>query len=417
MVMNWRTAAAIALAAVVAYLPFLGLPFISDDYTQIRVAREYAAPPGWAELADDPLYRSRATSLLVTYWIDSAFGLQPLAHNLASLAAHLVNCLLVAMLGLWRRVGFAVSVPAALFFAVYEGHQEAVVWNAALHDLLVFSFVLGCCLSWMLWLQDGCRHWWRGVLAAVCFVLALYSKESAVAVLPVLGLLWWLERPAGWAPLPLLGGYAALAVFYAAGIFGAAGAHLHLSDGTFDWRAPFWLTLPHTLGRMLWVWGLAALLYLLARRDAGAWRLAGYGLVWMAVALLPYSFLMYQSRVPSRHTYLAAAGLALVVGAAWRALSPGRGAAALLLVAVLAHNGGYLWLRKLPQYERRAAATSRFLDFAAKREGPVRVRCAPYGPAVLADAAAVALGRQGEFVTVAEAAEAGTDDYCDEDHP
>lgn len=417
MMMNWRIAAAVAAAAVVVYLPFLGLPFISDDYTQIRLAREYGAPAGWADLAADPLYRSRATSLLVTHWIDSTFGLQPLAHNLASLALHLVNCLLVALLGLWRRVGFAVSAPAALFFAVYEGHQEAVIWNAALHELLVFAFVLGCCLNWILWLQEGCRDWWRGALAAACFVLALFSKESAVAVLPVLGLLWWLERPASWAPLAHLGGYTALAGFYAAGIFGAAATHQHLNDGTFDWRAPFWLTLPHSLGRMLWIWGLAALVYLWARRDGGAGRLAGFGLVWMAVALLPYSFLMYQNRVPSRHTYLAAAGLALVAGAAWRALSPGRGTAAVLVVVLLAHNGGYLWLRKLPQYERRAATTSRFLEFAAQREGPVRVRCTPYDPAVLADAAAVALGWPREAVVNAAGNHSEGDEYCDLDHP
>jgi hypothetical protein len=35
---------------------------------------------------------------------------------------------------------------------------------------------------------------------------------------------------------------------------------------------------------------------------------------WMTLGLLHYSFLTYMTRVPSRHTYLAAAGLALLVG-------------------------------------------------------------------------------------------------------
>lgn len=44
----------------------------------------------------------------------------------------------------------------------------------------------------------------------------------------------------------------------------------------------------------------------------------------MALALLPYVFLTYQTRVPSRHTYLASAGLAMLAGAALHRLAGAR---------------------------------------------------------------------------------------------
>lgn len=415
--MNWRHVAALAAVSVVVYLPFLGLPFISDDYTQIRLAREFGSPAGWPALAEDPLYRCRATSLPLTWAIDALFGLSPLAHNAASLMLHWMNCVLIALLGLWRRAGFALSVPAAFFFAVYEGHQEAVVWNAALHEPLVLLFALACCLSWATWLQDGCRHWWRGAAAAVCYLLALYSKESGVVLLAPLAVIWWIERPARRAPLVHLAGYTLAAALYTAAVFKASSTHLHLNDGTFDLRAPFWLVLPHSVLRMLWIWGLISAGVLVLYRERARWRVAGLALAWMGVALLPYSFLLYQSRVPSRHTYLAAAGLAFIIAAAWRAL-PARGpAAALLAAALLIHNGGYLWVRKLPQYERRAEATQRFLDFSAANPGPVRVVCAPYGRAVLADAAAVALDRPLDAVLGADDSAPDAAEYCDLDHP
>lgn len=415
--MTWRHAAALVAASVVVYLPFLGLPFISDDYTQIRIAREYGPPSGWSALAEDPLYRCRATSLLLTWAVDALFGLSPLAHNAAGLVLHTLNCLLIALLGLWRRIGFVLSIPAAYFYAVYEGHQEAVVWNAALPELLVMFFALACCLSWISWLQDGCRRSWLGAAAAACFLLALYSKESAVTLLAPLAAVWWIERPASRAPLVHLAVYALAACLYTALIFQASAAHLHLNDGTFDFRAPFWFVLPHSALRMLWIWGLVSAGLLAMYRNRVCWRVAGLALAWMGVALLPYSFLLYQSRVPSRHTYLAAAGLAFIAAAAWRALPARAPAAALLAAAVLVHNGGYLWLRKLPQYERRAAATRRFLDFSAANPGVVRVLCAPYGRAVLADAAAVAHNRPLNAVLGADDPGPAAAEYCDLDHP
>jgi hypothetical protein len=132
---------------------------------------------------------------------------------------------------------------------------------------------------------------------------------------------------------------------------------------------------------MLWFWGGLAGLAVLARRRSGYGPLAATGLVWMGATLLPYSFLTYMSRVPSRHTYWASAGLALIVAAGFLTLyRHGKRRAFLALAAVLVvHNTGYLWTKKRAQFEARAEPTERLLRFAAESRSPVFVHCFSYG--------------------------------------
>ena len=140
--------------SLLAYARALTLPFISDDYLQIQLARDFGPASGWPALAQDPLYRCRATSLALTYWIDSTFGFDPYYFNWASLLLHILNSLLVLAMGFWRPVGWRVAALAACFFAVSQRHSEAVVWFAAVPELLVFFFATASFLCWVVWLQS-----------------------------------------------------------------------------------------------------------------------------------------------------------------------------------------------------------------------------------------------------------------------
>lgn len=420
------TVVGVTLASLAVYWPFLGLPFISDDYLQIYLARHYGDPAGWGGLAQDPLYRCRATSLVVTWLVDRWFGVVAAPHNIVSLLIHILNCTLVAALGLWRRIGWRVSLPAALFFAVHEGHQEAVVWISALHDLLVFFFGVSAFLCWILWLQRAGRR--RHLLltaAAFFFLLALASKESAVAFLPLFALAWWLDhRDDKAATAPLVAGFL-LCVLYAYLIFATTADHQHLRDGTFSWKAPFWLTIPHSMARMFWIWGFISLAVLWRYRHEARWAVATVAVAWAAIGFAPYSFLTFMTRVPSRHTYLASLGLALLAGAAYLALRENIGirkpwVAALAVILVVTHNAGFLWIHKLPQYERRAAPTERFIQFARSTDAPIRVECFPFPLAVVPLVVATALDRPPESVEIVVKPEQGTISlpgavrYCDD---
>jgi hypothetical protein len=393
---------ALAGLAILTYLPFLRLPPIADDYVQIGLARNYGPVSGWASLAADPLYRCRATSLILTYWTERLFGISPPAINWSSVLLHILNVWLVAALGLWRPVGWRMSVVAAAFFAVYEGHQEAVIWYSALPELLVFFFSVLCLLFWILWLQSSKAS--RGYYAAamVSFLLALASKESAVAVVPLLlvplSLEWsqWKRRPAWTVP------FAVLACAYAGLIFAARSQHLHFNDaGTFSLHAPFPLTWSVSLLRLLWFWGFLSLLVLVIARARDSRRLLVLAFAWIGITLLPYSFLKYMPRVPSRHTYFASAGLSLVVAAGFLCLHERLGkdrrwAAYTVAAVLLLHNCGYLWTRKYAQYIERAAPTEALIRLARQTRGPIYMHCFPYDPSVATLAVEIETGRPGK---------------------
>lgn len=375
--------AGVALLCAAAYLRALSLPLISDDYVHIALAREQGPLSGWTKLASDPLYRCRTTSQVPTYWLERLFGLEPLAYNSASLLLHIFNTWLVFALGAWRLIGWRVSALAAAFFAVYEGHQGAVMWYAAIPEELVFFFGLASLVFWILWLQAGSGRTRYYAASFASFLLALGSKESGVVVVPLLVVAWWLEGGRRRARLLLILPYGLVALAYAASIYGAKSTHLFFSDGTFSLEAPFWITLANSTGRLFWFWGILALLAL-AAWGTRKWRplliLAG---LWIPITLLPYSFLTYMPRVPSRHTYLASAGLALIVAAGFvvfreRMGKSHRWAVALVAILVVVHNCGYLWTKKQAQYLERAAPTEALVEFVRQREGPVYVHCFPY---------------------------------------
>jgi hypothetical protein len=365
----------VALAAL-AYWRALALPLISDDYLQIFLARSYGPPEAWRDLFADPLYRCRATSLWLSFALDRFFGVQAFALNLAGLALHILNSIVVLAFGAWRRIGWRLAAAGSLFFAVYEGHQEAVIWYAALPELLVFFFGCLSVLAWALWVQGGLSRPWLPVIALLCFALALLSKESAVVVPALMAVIARVER-IRFRHWLALAPFAALSVCYTLVNFATRDQNPHYSDGTFSLMAPFPLTLAHSVLRMLWFWGILALLVLLWRHREAVWMALAV-CVWMALTLLPYSFLTYMTRVPSRHTYWASAGLAVLVGAAFLRVAARPRIAVAVGLVLIAHNTGYLWTRKQRQFLERAEPTQALLRHVETNKGPVLVECFPY---------------------------------------
>ncbi|MEO8368794.1 MAG: hypothetical protein ABI806_06315 [Candidatus Solibacter sp.] len=373
---------ATAVLCLLAYSRALALPLISDDYLQIQLGRDYGPFSNWHNLAADALYRCRATSILITYWTERLFGVQPLVLNISSLVVHILNTWLVLAVGYWRLIGWRLSCVAACFFAIYEGHQEAVMWYAALPELLVFFFAVAGFLCWIAWLQESRRRelYYAGALA--CYLLALLSKESGVVVGPLLVLAalaerrpireWW------WRTVP----FAALAIVNFALIYTARSGHLHFHDGTFSLQAPFWIVVPVSIGRLLWICGLVSLIALLWWREVRWLRLFLVATGWTVITLLPYSFLTYMPRVPSRHAYFASVGLALLVAAGLLTFA-GRfrakpWAVAALAAILLSEQCLYLWTKKQRQFIERAAPTERLLEAAATHDGVLYVECFPY---------------------------------------
>jgi glycosyltransferase involved in cell wall biosynthesis len=419
----WMFACMALVLTALSFLTYarsLSLPFISDDYLQIHLGREYGAMSGWPALFSDALYRCRATSLVITYWTERAFGLDPLPYRISALIVHILNSCLVLGLGFWRPIGWKLSIAAACFFAVSQRHSEAVIWYAALPELLVFFFGLGSFLAWIRWLHED-RHRVAAYAASLaCYFLALLSKESAVAVVPLCLLAVWvqpsrrknLEAWLALAPFVLGAG----AYFYLA--FLDRGTHLHFNDGTFSLAAPFLATLVRSSANLLWIWGLGALV-LIAFLERTRWRtMLLIAAVWMPVTLLPYSFLTYMNRVPSRHTYWASVAVALVVAAGLitlRQWSGNRGKpwlAPFAAAVIMLHQAGYIWGVKHIQYALRAEPTEGLVRVGLHSPGPIYAKCFPY-PVSIGEQALQIRSADAILITGADARErSDAIDFC-----
>jgi hypothetical protein len=364
--------ALLALLAVLAYLPTLRQPLLEDDYPNLAIAQTYGAPQEWRQLAGS-VFRLRATSEWLFYFAYNAFGMHAAPYYAIAILLHVLNTWLVYALGAWRAVGYRVSAWAALFFAVYEGHQEAVMWFSACNELLQFLFGVGAIVCWLHFLDSGKWKWYAGSLAALA--LALISKESAVVVAGLMLVVGW-RRRLPYVAILLAAGCAAL-------VYADRGNSFRFQDGSFSLQAPFWRIWPENFARLFWFWGLLAVIAAWPRYRAVVWR----GLVWAGMALLPYSFLLYSARIPSRQVYLASAGLAIIAGAGMTALEKQRRpAAALICVVLMVHNIGYLWIKKRAQFLERAEPTEQLIAAAKRTAGPIYIQCFPR-PALIAEEA------------------------------
>jgi hypothetical protein len=380
----------LAAVAVVAYAPSLTIPLIADDYPNVTQALTYGAPAGLGTLLHDAQFRLRATSYWTMYGLWQVAGLTPSVYHAASLALHVANTWLVFFVAAaWPRMRPA-AFWAAAFFAVHEGHQEAVMWFSAINELLMFFCGLASLWCWRSASDPGRPAWLKEGAGVVLFALALVSKESAIFLLPLFVLV---VEPAEWRRrLPRLTPHVILVLLSLASIAQSRSNSFRFSDGSFSLHAPFWLTWPHSFERLLWIWGWLAIVVVLVFRDAWLRRGALAALAWIGIALVPYSFLTYSTQIPSRQVYLASAGLAFLVGLAL-AKYEGRRIAAALFALMLLHNTVYLWTKKHAQFVERAAPTDQLIGFARRTPGAIWVQCFPLPAIDAEEAVRLATGR------------------------
>jgi hypothetical protein len=400
----------LAALAIVAYLPILTQPFISDDYPGIRHSLYYGPISGWKYMANDPVERPRATTFVLSYALYHFFGMRPAAFYSANILLHIISCWLVFAAGRWRALGYRVSFWGAAFFAVYEGHSEAIMWFSACNELLMFLFGF---LSFVFWLsfleQETAKMRWMWLALSVFFFIpSLLSKESSVIFVALFALPLLLPK-LRLRQAPYLLPHALICVPYVLSIFMAGSRSLRFHNQSFVLSAPFWITWPASYGRMLWFWGGTAMIsmFVWGRNErsetkiedrgsriedggARAMRFSIFNLqssilvsvLWMGIGFIPYMFVDYMHRVPSRHTYLASAGLAWLMGAAIVAMKERyaknyKWAPTIILLVILSHNVAYLWTKKRQHFLERAQPTERLLSLARSVNGPIYVKCFP----------------------------------------
>ncbi|HEY3741516.1 MAG TPA: hypothetical protein VGL53_16805, partial [Bryobacteraceae bacterium] len=381
--------AILLLLAICTYLPALQLPFIADDYGQIPMARADAAA-GWQPLWHDPFLRTRVTYMWLSATLDRTFGFHPRPFYAASILLHAACVLMLYLLCVWRAVRQTVAFFAAAFFAVQEGHQEAIMWLAASYDLIVFAFGLGAVAAWVMWL-DSRRAWWYAASMA-SFLIAAISKETFfVFALLMVVITIWERRKSGLArTLLALSPFLAVSVAYI--IFMWMTRVAHPSQGTDDRFAiagGMWIKVFFRgLWDLLFPFGLLAIGILVWARRRSDRLLIAFALLWIVLGIFPHSFLTYMPRLASRHTYLASGGLALLFGVAMARLSKRIPVvvAGLIFAVIVAINVEIIWVKKMSQFRERGEPTELLKAAARIATTPITVYCTPVPDVVVVDA-------------------------------
>jgi protein O-mannosyl-transferase len=270
-------AAVIAALAVGLYANTLGHGYALDD--RLVVTHNEFVRAGWSGLPKiltedylrgylaekaNPMTGGRYRPLsLVTFAVEAAvFGPDhPFVGHLLNVLLYALCCVLFYLVSAsllserappddWLSVPFL----AALFFTVHPLHTEVVANIKSRDEILALSFALGSLLLALRAVDLKQRA--PAIGAAVCFFLALFSKESAITFLAVLPLsLWFFRTPARAGLMRVMPGIAGAAVAYLAlrAIFvagpAAPGGELLNDPFLGASRADTWATIFYVLGR------------------------------------------------------------------------------------------------------------------------------------------------------------------------
>ena len=108
------------------------------------------------------------------------FGYSARAHHFCNLVVHLLNCVLLYLLGRELLKSEETGLLAAGIFCLFPIHPEAVTWLSGRFDLLCGFFYLMSLLLLTKHLKDE-KQAWLG-FSALCCLLALLSKEMALSL-------------------------------------------------------------------------------------------------------------------------------------------------------------------------------------------------------------------------------------------
>lgn len=342
----------VALVPALVFVPNLSSYFVADDW-QVLVRNLLvwqggidlftATRFGWYR----PLFDLLLSGCL------ALFGLNPLGYHLSILSLYVLVAVVVGVVGELLTGRRAIGLLSALLFASHGAHAEPVLWIASGNEILAGLFVVLTVLAYLLFRRSG--RWTWLLLAGICYLFGLASKETALSVPLALVALEWILFAEPW-PRPNWGSLVPTLPFVSVGaaftLFRLQGGSPYSMDvglgrivlnmayylsiellalpdnyGYFTslplWRQAPWVPLLSTglaaAGLILLVW-----LQLKGKGQSSlSCRALLFALVWSLVSLLPV-ILTATGRTAFQSTMGVAWGLSILLFSAWRQASQPR---------------------------------------------------------------------------------------------
>lgn len=198
---TWILLAA-ALVPILVSWPIRAHGFLLDDFVLFQTSPSLADPGSIPHgfLTDVGALRKGTGTVISSYYRPVFLALSTLYYQGAGgdpAAWHTASLLLAGLIGalacgLFLRLGLSpvVALLASLVYSLHPSHVSSVAWASGLQELCAALFAI-CALHAILSVREGGRGF---VAAAVFYILALLSKEVAIALLPFVGLWALLER-------------------------------------------------------------------------------------------------------------------------------------------------------------------------------------------------------------------------------
>lgn len=358
-------------AALFAYGNILIGDFVFDDNIFIENNVQIRSPSNVEDiysssttagsgLGGDNFYRPNQQFVYMLLY--SLGGLTPFFFHLMPVLLHILNGFLIFLLftrlGLSRRISFFGS----LLFLLHPILTEAVSYISGLSEPLVASTILGTLLIFLEIFKDISYRKFHKLLllGAAIFAVGLFSKESQVVALPLMGIILLYKWPKGererlLRALVFIGTLAILFLIYLyarinflnfTGVIGLTGELNSYTGSIWVRLATFVHILPEYFKMMLWPWhlyyekpyvaydsygsvqsivGLLILFFGFVSSIYSLWKGRGeifLGFMWFFIALLPVSGLIPTNSMYLEHwLYLPIIGLIFCLCSVCRSLS------------------------------------------------------------------------------------------------
>lgn len=190
----------VCLMAFCLYLPSLTSNFIYDDRHQIvenpqikswDYLPRLLASDVWSQKGDEHvghIYRPLfSVWMLLVYTLG---GLSAWFWHLSSVTLHVLATYLAYCLCRVFLKSTKGAFWGAALYAAHPIHVDAVSWVSASNELLFTIFVLAALITMAKAVSGKGRPWL--LLSVSFYAAALFAKETAVAVLPVFPMVWWM---------------------------------------------------------------------------------------------------------------------------------------------------------------------------------------------------------------------------------